>query len=353
MHTGTISFCDQSGLNIKSHDVKEAITKTLEAKYRVKIIQRHYDKLDRAVQLPKMQANPHLVCLRSNGNPYYLFLTRYQFVNQCFFIDKKVQGGYNLPRIIISKLRFADELFEEDTLLEGEMVKDAAGNWIYLIHDLIAYKGKYLESEPVVKRLNMIYDILETRFKPDDTDVCAVQVKKYVTYDRIKELVYDFMPTLPYTCRGLYLKPLYRRFLDFLFNFDESLIVKVERIKYQQKNGFNASTEGVGVAEAPSPKKLVLSAQQQAQQQQQQVVSGGSGSGERTMLIEKTHNVDVYNLYDPVTKAPMGTAGIVTTAMSLMLQELFAPVNTTTRFTVKCSFHERFKKWQPMKVVTA
>ena len=62
--------------------------------------------------------------------------------------------------------------------------------------------------------------------------------------------------------------------------------------------------------------------------------------------MEKTHFVDVYNLYDPATKAPMGIASVVTMAASLALQDMFAQVNTTTRFTVKCAFNERFKRWE-------
>lgn len=400
MQTAPISFCDQSGLNVKCHDVKEAIVKSLENKYRVRIIQRHFDKLERPNQLPKLQTNPHLVCLRSNGNPYYLYLTRHQFINQCFFVDKKVQSGYDLPRVIISKLRFANELFEEDTLLEGEMVKDAKGSWIYLIHDLLVYKGRYLENEPLVKRLNILYDILANSFKPDDLDVCAIQVKKYVTYDRIKELVYDVMQTLPYTCRGLYFKPLYLRFLDFLFNFDESLIIKVERIKYQRINGFNGSTEEVcapmitqvpappapptphansmsvapspapAPAPAPSPSpspsptsptiltspKVTSSVSVSASLPLALPVITSSSTvtfnaNEKIYLIEKTHIVDVYNLLEPSTKKHIGIASVVQASISRMLQDVFIPVNPTTRFLVRCTYHDRFQKWMPLQIL--
>lgn len=349
MHTGTISFCDQSGLNIKSHETKAAIVKILESKYRVRIIQRHHDRLDRPAQLHKLQANPHLVCLRSNGNPYYMFMTRYQYTNQCIFIDKKVQGGYDLPRMIISNLRFADDLFEDDTLMEGEMVRDANGNWFYLIHDIMVHKGRYLENEPLVKRLNLVYDILGKSFRPDDLDVCCVQVKKYVPYDRIHELVYEIMPKLPYTCRGLYFKSLYLRFLDVLFNFDESLIVKVERIKYQKGDVFNMNAEevlplAVHRVEVPPPAAPVPA--------QQAVESPkAKAKGERTLLIEKTHNVDVYNLYEPTTKKPAGLACVVHASTSRMLQDVFAPVNPTTRFLVKCTYHDRFQKWVPQQLV--
>jgi len=354
MHTGYISFCDNLGLNIKSNDVKEVIAKELETKYKVKIIRKHYEKLDER-QLAKLQKSPHMVCLRSNGNPYYLYLSKYQHTNQCYFVDKKVQGGYNLPRIIVSKLRFHDSLFEKGTLFEGEMVKDIYGNWVYLIHDLIGYGG-YLENENIVKRINLAYDILNTMFVPDETDVCYIQVKRYVTYDKIHELVYDAMPTLPYTCRGMYFKPLYMRFLDVLMNFDDTLIKKVERVKYQSmSNGFLANKEEL----------LAMKAEQNSDKGSDSgSVKGSSSTVVKSTVanatvcnsdvsiftIEKTHSVDVYNLYDNNKKA-VGIAGIITTNTSRMLQELFKNVNIQTKFQVKCKYHPKFQKWVPINAV--
>ena len=344
MHTGYISFCDNLGLNIKSHEVKETIARDLETKYKVKIIKKHFDKLD-AHQLGRLQKNPHLVCLRSNGNPYYLYLTRYQNTNQCFFVDKKVQGGYHLPRIIISKLRFHDSLFAKDTLFEGEMVKDVHGNWVYLIHDLIAYQGVHLEKENIVKRINIVYDILSTCFVSDETDVCFVQVKKYVTCDKINELVYDVMPTPPYTCRGMYFKPLFMKFIDVLMNFDDTLIKKVHRVKYQGANqGFLENKDAVVLAQPRA---------QEAKHTLEVVHSGGKGENGNTVvfLIEKTPIVDVYNLYDATTKKMVGNAGVITIATSRMLQDVFKSVNAMTKLQARCTLHAKFQKWVPIEIV--
>jgi len=352
MHTGYISFCDNLGLNIKSHEVKETIARDLETKYKVKIIKKHFDKLD-AHQLGRLQKNPHMVCLRSNGNPYYLYLTRYQNTNQCFFVDKKVQGGYHLPRIIISKLRFHDSLFAKDTLFEGEMVKDMHGNWVYLIHDLIGYQGVHLEKENIVKRINTVYDVLSTHFVPDETDVCFVQVKKYVTCDKIHDLVYDFMPTLPYTCRGMYFKPLFMKFTDVLMNFDDTLIKKVHRVKYQGANqGFLENKEAVTNAQQRSqPHEPEKAKQVHIEAVSLPQKTGGGNDSSKVFLIEKTPIVDVYNLYDAATKKMVGNAGVVTIATSRMLQDVFKSVNAMTKLQARCTLHAKFNKWVPLEIV--
>jgi hypothetical protein len=304
MHTGYISFCDKVGYNIKSHETKEQIMKSVE-RFQLRIIKKHYEKLEEG-SFYKLEKNPHMACLRSNGNPYYLFLTRYHFTNLCILIDRKIQSGYYQPRMIISKLRFNETLFE-GTLFEGEMLKDMYGNWIYLIHDIIAHKGQYLENDNFVKRLNIVYELLATQFVPDDLDNFCIQVKKYVPLDQIKTLTYEFMPSLPYTCRGIYFKPLYLRFLDILYNFDESLIKKVQRIKYQEDKGFVVNKDieqlkkGIPTVSASTSTKVKRTESESSEDSHHstaQHVLVVDASTRKVCYLEKTHVPDNYKLYD-------------------------------------------------------
>lgn len=356
MHTGYISFCDKWGMNIKSHEVKEEIMKELETKFQVKIMKKHHDKWDPPVVMPKLQTNPHIVCLRTNGNPYYLYLTRYQYTPLAIFIDKKIQGGYFLPRMIIGKCRFSAEAYD-NTLLEGEMTKDMYGNWLFLIHDAIAWKNSYLEKENVMKRINLAYELLANHFVPDDTDVFQFHVKKYVTYDKLRELVYDFMPLLPYTCRGLYFRPLYLRFRDILYNFDESLIKKVQRVKYQEektfmlgediqtlKDGVAPGTPSSPAMPPPSPSPLSVSVPRPP-------TPPSNATSSCVFVLEKTQWVDVYTLYESRGGASVGIACIPDTATSKMLQDMCYPLPFHTKLHVECRMHPRFKRWQPLKIL--
>jgi hypothetical protein len=46
MHTGIISFCDRVAYNIKSNDIKDNILNYIYTLYNIRIIQKHYHKLD-------------------------------------------------------------------------------------------------------------------------------------------------------------------------------------------------------------------------------------------------------------------------------------------------------------------
>ena len=60
---------------------------------------------------------------KSNGNPYFLLLTKINGINQCIFIDKKIKKNHEHPRMIINIFYFDDEVFE-GTLFDGEIIKD-------------------------------------------------------------------------------------------------------------------------------------------------------------------------------------------------------------------------------------
>ena len=130
MQTGLISFCDKTAFNIKTQNVKETILNDIYDISKFKIIQKHFELL-KIHHFSKLNDNPHLISLKSNGNPYLLYLTKFNFINTSIFIDKKVQSGYFLPRMIITRFSFPDELFD-NTLIEGEMIKDNNGKWIFL-----------------------------------------------------------------------------------------------------------------------------------------------------------------------------------------------------------------------------
>ena len=234
MQTGIISFCEKQAYNIKSEDVKKSILETIETRTEghIKIIQKHFDNLAQH-HFTKLNKSPHLVSLRSNGNPYLLILTKYNFSNIAVFIDKKVKPSYYLPRMIITNLRFRNHMFN-DTLFDGEMVKTASGDWTFIINDIYAHKHQSLAGMNILKRLEIIDDILSNDFQQQnikELQICNMTIKRYFLYSQLKYMIEEFAPMLDYTCRGIYFTPLYYKFKQVLYNFDDNLIQKVIKIK--------------------------------------------------------------------------------------------------------------------------
>lgn len=356
MHTGIISFCDRVGFNIKSSDVKDAILAELESKYGIRILQKHWYRLD-ATSVRHLDRSPHYACLRSNGNPYYMFFARHEHTNIIYFVDKKVQPGYEKPRIILGKGRFSDELFD-GTVLDGEMVKDSNGSWVFLINDIVAFEGRVLYHKILSDRVGIIFDILKNRYRPDDLlDVCLFQVKKYFpcSAGTVEEML-EFSSSLPYTNRGIYFWPQSLKFKPKLYNFNDDLIKTVIR-KVKDNPEFKtidvaaASSEVVSEATHRDSPRVPTPAHAPAHATALPKAAAAAAApledDERVLNLRKTENPDVFDIYDGTAK--LGIAHVATLKTSKMLRSVFKDLTVAVSQSFACKYKKNFDKWEPVR----
>ena len=282
-----------------------------------------------------------------------MYMTRINFVNQCIFIDKKVQHGYFYPRMIISKFFFANELFD-NTLIDGEMIKDTNDKWVFLIHDIIADSGKVLSQMNLAKRMNRVSELLETQFIEEDLDMCRFEIKGYFHLDDIPKLVSDLIPSLPYTCRGLYFKPLFIKFRDILYNFDDTLIKKVVRTKYKNISTFLLKDSITGpMSTLQETEKMQTDRQSVTTHETKTNISAIVGGVSLTTIlnVRKTNQPDVYELYEEDKVTSIGVACVNNMKTSKLLKELFMNKTPNDKIKMTCQFSDKFKKWTPVYTV--
>lgn len=333
MHTGIISFCDRVGYNIKSSETKEAILHDLHGKYQIQILQKHWHKLDME-GVTHFYRSPHFACLRSNGNPYYMYFTKYEDVPNIFFIDKKIQPGYQVPRVILGRGKWNEELFE-GSLVEGEMVKDKFGGWVFLINDVVAYRGEFLWRLTLPERIEYAFKMLHESYTPDPIlDVCGFHVKRYghATQEGITELL-ELSETLPYTSRGIYFWPFSRKFKPKLYNFDDTLIKAVTR-KVKDNPEFREALENDIAAspiETAIPTRVVAC------------------EGEKVLWLRKTENPDVYDVYgsSSISNQKEGIAHVPSLKASKMLRAEFKDATVAVTIPFVCSWDDKWQKWSP------
>ncbi len=342
MHVGEISFCDKIGHNIKSDDVKRGILQEIEVMTGFKIIQKHHEMMSDAV-LDHMSKMPYVATFRTNGNPYLLYLTKINNVPQCVFIDKKVQHNYYFPRMILSKIWFGAQWFE-NTLLDGEMTKLTDGRWCFFINDVLCLNGQYLRQLSMSQRRAAVDSIMQT-YTYDSDYVCArVVAKPYFLMSRLPDLL-KFLQSVPFSVRGLYFKPFYLKFKDVLWNFDDSLIKKVVRVKIKdliEQPGFLMdATELRPTASSVTSQPLVKSVTPPSEP------SHSTTARTRKLFLRKTNHIDVYDTCDGGGKAH-GHALVNTLARSRWLRLLFKDKNASDRIELECAYCERFGKWEPI-----
>jgi hypothetical protein len=387
MHTGFISFCDRINFNIKSTDTKNEILNDLK-RFNIQILEKSWYKLDEK-GTEHIQKMPHFACLRSNGNPYYMYFTKYDDIPIIYYIDKKIQPGYQVPRMILTKGRWDEELFT-NTLMEGEMVKDTFGGWVFLINDLIAYKNTFLSHEPLPKRLEIAIDILHRCHIPDDIiDVCSFQVKQFAqaTQEGTDELI-ELAKTLPYTSRGLYYWPFSNKYKPKLINFDDNLIKSVyrkvkdtpefrENIPEPEQEPEEEPEVQQSILAKPSKKITkplppktgnmnILSAFAAATESLTTTPSAPSApsapavspiidlnADDRILWLRKTENPDVYDIFDSDyaehKNNKIGIAQVPGMATSKMLRAVFKDITVAIYIPFVCTYNKCVDKWLPIR----
>ncbi len=351
---GEISFCDQTGFNIKSDETKKYILERLVARYKLRIITKHFEKFDDGMigsDKSSITNRPHMLCVRSNGNPYFLYLVKLNFTNYCIFIDKKIQQGYAYPRMIISHFKFDDSLFT-DTIFDGEMTKTTDGYWTYLMQDVIVHKGQHLTESNLIKRVNLLYETLLHDYTVDENDICKLCVKKYFHCTEGKYVLDTHINKVNYSCRGIYFKPLFLKFRDILINFDDNLIKKVERQKYKHLKAFMLQEDSVKLLD-PEIASNASSSESTSSTHIPQVITQQSEQpqGLTTFLTRKTNLPDVYELLESRNDKPLrviGYACIPCLITSKYMRNIFTSKNIvdTVPITYKQE-HNFHQKWIP------
>lgn len=344
MQTGIISFANRIVQNIKTNETKDLILKQLYSNYGIKIIQKQYHRLD-INNIKYVTNNFHMCCLRSNGNPYYMFFTLYNEIPIIYFIDKKVHPGYQKPRILIVRGMFAESLFN-NTLIDGEMVKTQEGKWLFIMNDMIAYEGKHLVTKQLIDRLKLMYEMLHTQYTPDEmVDTCKYQIKGYcyVNQESIQKLI-DVSKTLNYSCRGIYMWSSDLRYKNKLVNFNEENIINVVR-KVKDETQFQT------IETSPKPKEETQNGPIELSSCNDK--NKINKSENRTYWFAKTDFPDVYYIYDGenvLTSKRIGTALVPNISTSKALREAFKNTNAAAVVKTDCVYDEKFKKWYPIKI---
>lgn len=344
MHTGEISFCDKVAFNIKSEDTKKYILDNIKKKYNISVIHKHHEKFSEK-SLSILNNSPHLVCLRSNGNPYFLYLMKLNFIQYCIFIDKKIQQGYYLPRMIITHCFFAEELYE-DTIFEGEMIKLNNNNWSFVINDLLVYKGNLLNDVNLPKRISMVYGILNKNYKYDEYDLFKMAVKTFFNYEELDHMLNEYIPQLPYSCRGIYFKPLFIRFKDILYNFDDGLIKKVERKKFKEIKQFILNEKEVMTTSSSSSSTSIGSNGNNAVVCQDKDNTNHASDITKKFMVKKTASPDIYELYE--NNKMVGICCIPTMKLSKKMRELTKDMNMVDKIEIEHIYSKKFEKWMPL-----
>jgi hypothetical protein len=287
-----------------------------------------------------------------------MYLTRYEDVPIVYFIDKKVQPNYQKPRILLGRGLWDESLFA-NTILDGEMVKDNNKKWVFLINDVIGYKGVSLTNKTLPERLEYAFEMLDNLHTPDPiVDCCSYKVKQYsyATQEGVNALI-EMSKDLSYTSRGIYFWPYAAKYKPKLVNFDDNLIKSgVRKVKdvpdfREYAAPASVSVHATQVSESvdsePSPPIKIVD----SECARTRTTEKPSGT---VMWLHKTEFPDVYEVYknETGTRVKVGTATIPTMKVSKMMRAIFKDATVAMYFPFICQHQADSDKWLPIEKVS-
>jgi hypothetical protein len=336
-----ISFCGKVATNIVTSDAKQIIINNFNSlikgsRYFNENGNRYkYANLINPKSITFLSKQPHLITLKTGGSNYFLFLTKINGVNNALFIDCKTKQGYTLPRIITADFKFSDDLFR-GTVFDGEIVRDKADNWMFLISNIVALRGRVVTSN-FVARMNLIYKVVAESYNPDPViDICPVKVKKVYRYSDYDRLILMYIPKYEYEIKGMFFNSITNRHSNHLFMM--SAPSKKEGYTDKRKTrstGATSEINGTGGTEVTGG----------------EVVAGGGSKSSDTLVfqIKTTDKPEIYELYavgDTGVIEMTSVALIKKMAVSKQLKAYLSDTNKSSSCFCDCKYNTRFKKWE-------
>ena len=364
-----ISFCDKKCSNVNNNDFKEDFIRMIDEKYDIRVVDKIYSFLNPSI-LKNVSYHQHLLTPLTNGNPYLLYLTRIDDVNCCFYIDRKLKGGFSFPKIHCVKYQFSDELFN-DTIFSGELVRDRQRKWFFLIDNLLLYKGEKTNNKNIVNKFEIIYDIFNNNYKENSMiEPCPIQIKKLFPYSQIKNLVNKFIPSLSYYCKGLVFYNLNTKYSNYSMLFPRnkvfhlesqeeimekiriqkpSLWLKTQTISKQDDNDDNTNlTDNIEITSNHNSNTI---------ESKELINDENKPIGENNIVFKVIHTnmPDVYNIYifneNKSDLVKYDHALVPNLKISKMLRKIFNENKNSIDICMECRYSQPFKKWVPIRCV--
>ena len=369
--TGTtlskISFCDKQCSNINDNKVKSQIIQYLETKYNIQAVSRDYNIITPNT-LRIVSFHQHIITPYSNGNPYLLYLTKIDGINCCIYIDKKLKDGYTFPKMHCVKYRFNDDIFEKDTILSGELVKDNERRWFFLIDNILLYKGMSTADKNIISKFELIHNIMNNEYHADKyLEICPLQIKKLFLYKDVRKMVNEFIPNLSYMCKGIVFYTLNNKCSNFAFLMPRDAqfeikspaeINEIVQTKYPKLWAKKHSITKENIPDAITSNSASIMSMKTGEST---IISNSNiledvviGNDNVVFKILKTDMPDIYNLYcidENSNLVKHSIALVPNIKVSHYLYNTFKNNPNNLGMKIECKYSKIFEKWTPIRFV--
>ena len=147
----------------------------------------NFDFSERSRDIYELKKKHYLLTFETNGAFFFLFLTTIEGKKYSLFIH------YDNPyymKIYNVKLRFNIDLYN-DTIIDGEILKNNQDSWVFMLNNILYYKGEFVGNKYLGERISLLSEILRNNYKFDDfLNPCHLQLRSYFLFNHLEMLSY-------------------------------------------------------------------------------------------------------------------------------------------------------------------
>lgn len=322
MEVSKIDFCNKKVYNMKNNREKKDIIDKIFNNFSIDLTSKNFVFSNKLQNL--LNHNNYFIRCITQGNRYFLYLTKFNNENYTLLIDSKLTDGFKYPKILIVNLGFDDFLYN-NTLISGELVKLKNNNWTFLIDDILVYLNKNCK-ESFKERLKLIYQIFSKKYFYDHIlNLFTIEINKFFNIKDRNDFFENYIPKLNYRVNGIQFVPNEPKFpvIDLCFKKNNNNYNKATTIdKTKKKNHKN--TEIFKCNDNNTSEKYI------------------------TFQLQKTTYQDIFNLhyYIEGTLKKHSIARIESLECSEMVNKL---IKESATCNVECKYSQNFKKWIPVR----
>ena len=309
MEVNEIRFCNKTTYNLKNNKEKKNILDVLEKKFNISVTDKNFVFSRKLQNLIK--SNKYIMSYITQGNKYYIYLTKFKNENYTLLIDTKVQNDHKLPKILIVQLNFNNDLYD-NSLFVGQLILTKSKQWIFLIDDLLVYRNK-IETDNIITRLSKIHYILNNQFTSDMyLNLFKIDINSFYNLNEIQNIQHNLIRKLDFNIHGFTLYPVQKK---------PTKLPQIDILRYKTSNFQKVET---------------IKKSNNIIKQNQNIFE-----------MRKSTLPNIYHLSKPDSTDKL-IARIDTIERSDFIKKALGDKD---KIIVKCIFCEKFKKWIPITLV--
>jgi hypothetical protein len=300
-----------------------------------------------AQNVENLKNEPYTICIHGMGQKCYLYMITYNGNHCSILYDCKQE------RMYLCSMMFQENIYD-GTIFEGEIVTNEKNKLLFLVEDLYQYKGKKVDLLEFKVRKEIMAVCIREDYIEDTSHSFYLSLKHYFSKEYIYDLRHKYIPSLSYSCSGLYFKKNSNQneIKNYIYLFPESK----KAILNASSTEINAVSEGENTL---PPKKIIRVKKKSPEvpketiEKKEEFVPPSIPKKNDTFIsfmIKNTTIPEIYELYlmKGNEKEKISYASVPNIETSTFLKTLFRE-NHEKEIYVQCEFHDTFKKWVPLQ----